>query len=397
MSRKEKKAPVLKFGGGKKKETLGLYLHIPFCIKKCGYCDFYSVGYEKKLCAEYLAAMERQMEYYRAAASTYEVDTVYLGGGTPSLLPARELASLLRAVRKNFRVRKDAEITMEVNPATGGKGYFKKAARCGVNRFSVGLQSALSEELAALGRVHSLSDFERTMEHIARSGVENVGVDLIYGLPGQTLERFERSLDYVTALPVTHLSVYGLTLEEGTPLWERRESLELPDEECERAMYLRAVERLSEAGFCQDEISNFSKEGYGSRHNLKYWNCDEYLGIGAAAASFFGGRRFTFARSIRRYIDGMTGGETRGLLAENIEQPREECMGDYVMLRLRLRAGVPFGEFRRRYRRDFLELFGEKAEKYAGLGLAQLDTAHFALSPEGMYLSNYIIADLLEL
>ena len=397
MSKREKRAPVLKFGAGREKKKLGLYLHIPFCLKKCGYCDFYSVGYEKKRCREYLAAMERQMAYYRDAASTYLVDTVYLGGGTPSLLPERELAELFGAVRKNFCLAPDAEITMEVNPATGGKNYFKKAAKLGVNRFSVGLQSAVPEELAAIGRVHSVTDFERTMAYIARSGVEEVGVDLIYGLPGQTLESFERSLAYVTALPVTHISVYGLTLEEGTPLWERRESLELPDEECEREMYLRAVERLRGAGFLQDEISNFSKEGHGSRHNLKYWNCDEYLGVGAAAASFFGGRRFTFARNIARYIEAMNGGEVRGLLSENILCPRAECMGDYVMLRLRLRAGVPLAEFQRRYRQDFLELFGEKAKKYVGHGLAVLDGAHFALTPEGMYLSNYIIADLLTL
>lgn len=397
MSKREKKASILKFGTGREKEKLGLYLHIPFCLRKCSYCDFYSVGYEKRQCREYLKAMVRQMEYYRAAASTYLVDTVYLGGGTPSLLPEHELSELFREIRKNFHLTPDAEITMEVNPATGGKNYFKKAAKCGVNRFSVGLQSAVPEELSAIGRVHSLEDFERTMEYIARSKVEEVGVDLIYGLPGQTLESFEKSLDYVTALPVTHISVYGLTLEEGTPLWEKRESLVLPDEECERTMYLRAVDRLQEAGFLQDEISNFSKEGHASRHNLKYWNCDEYLGIGAAAASFFGGRRFTFARSLSRYIEAMNGGEVRGLFRENVICPKSECMGDYVMLRLRLRAGIPLVEFQRRYRKDFLELFGEKAEKYVGHGLAVLDGDHFALTPEGMYLSNYIISDLLTL
>lgn len=386
-----------KFHIPKYKRPLGLYIHIPFCAAKCAYCDFYSLPGAEKRIDRYLAALEKQMQSYRGAALTYLVDTVYIGGGTPSLLSPAQWKRLFQMIRSCFTLAPDAEITAEINPASGSRRRLKAMKKCGVNRLSIGLQSIHEKELAALGRLHRYPAFEETLAAARDLGFVNIGADLMYGIPEQTPESFRESLRVVSTLPLTHISVYGLTIEEGTPFAARRGALSLPDEDTERAMYFDAVRLLEAAGFRQDEISNFSRPGFASRHNLKYWNCDEYLGLGPAAASYFEGLRFTCVRDLAAYIAVMEGKSDANLFPEREEAPQSESIGDYVMLRLRLTDGIDLAAFERRFRRSFEEMFGAKLKKYEGTPYLRRTERGYALTPEGFYVSNTILADLLDI
>lgn len=378
----------------KKKSSLGLYIHLPFCQKKCDYCDFYSLENQEKQMKRYLNALAAQMKLYTGAASGYIVDTIYFGGGTPSLLPPALWKKLFKWIHEYFIVSDTAEITVEVNPKTGGKALWKTLKKLKVNRISIGLQSTHDNELSALGRIHTYADFLTCLEEIRAVGFENIGADLMYGIPLQTPESFKESLAAVCSLPLTHLSVYGLTIEEHTPFGKRHD-LPLPDEETERNMYFTAIENLEEHGFKQDEISNFSRPGFHSRHNLKYWNCDEYLGLGVSASSYFASYRFTCVRDLESFMSVMEGKSEKNLFPDRMEIPFRENVGEYVMLRLRLTDGIRFADFQRRFGKDFEQIFGENLRKYRDTPYLVCDARGVHLTPEGFYVSNAILADLL--
>ena len=379
------------------KETLGIYIHIPFCKSKCGYCDFCSHPPAAGEVERYINALLLHMQDFSAAAAGYTVDTVYFGGGTPTLLTAKQLCTLLCGVRDSFAVAKNAEITTEANPGTVDRHALRTLQKGGFNRISFGLQSADDAELRALGRVHTVADFTRAYADARRAGFENISLDLMYGIPHETRESFRRSLEFARDLAPEHLSVYGLKIEEGTPFYDRRGSLPLPDEETEYNMYFDAHRLLCDAGYEHYEISNFARPGFRSRHNLRYWLDAKYLGFGVAAHSYFNNQRYAYTTDIGAYMREMESPtDMASILAECTDIDVFTKETEYVMLRLRLFEGVSLADYRHTFGRDFLAKYGKKLERYIAGGFVRVTAASVALTAKGMYVSNYILSDLLD-
>lgn len=398
------------------RKNLGLYIHIPFCHAKCPYCDFYSQsGADESLMERYTDALLLQMEDYASACDTYNIDTVFIGGGTPTALPVTFMQDIISGIRRNFHLHKNAEFTMEANPATVSSAALQTYRKLGVNRLSLGLQSANEDELSALSRIHSADDFLGSYKLARSAGFENINVDIMYGIPLQTAESFARTLDFVTALDPEHLSLYGLKIEEGTPFFRQKDTLVLPDEDTEADMYLDAIRYLNVKDYRHYEISNFAKPGFECRHNLKYWNCEEYLGLGCAAHSYFGNMRFSTKRDLGLYIDAMEADITNGGLltsdgsalcddAIRKAQPTEEMytlsdnerIGEYIMLRLRLTDGISSSEFEKRFNLNFDALYGRRLNIYINGGFMQYDGDRYSFTPKGMYVSNYILSTILD-
>lgn len=380
------------------KNPLGIYLHIPFCERKCNYCDFYSfTPGDDEFVERYVSAMMLQMEDMAKSCADHVVSTVYFGGGTPTTLPTRQLARLIESVRHNFCVDKNAEITIEANPGTVSFHSLRAIRRLGINRISFGMQSALDSELRTLGRIHTAEQFAESYKNARRAGFENISIDVMYGIPDQTIASLRKTLEFVCDLTPEHVSLYCLKLEEGTPFYINRENLNLPDDDTEYDMYTESVRFLTDNGFRRYEMSNFSAPGKESRHNLKYWNCDEYLGIGAAAHSYFGGRRFSIVRDASSYIDAMEIPEAEiKLYDENRTIGKEESMNEYVMLRMRLDDGINIGEFKRRYGVDFADKFGKYLDEYVPDGFVKKSGGKYAFTTKGMFVSNYILSAVLD-
>ena len=376
--------------GRKGKPTLGLYIHIPFCKAKCAYCDFYSLAHSEEKMDAYTAALLRHLEEVAPRAAGMQVDTVYFGGGTPSYLGAARLCRILQTVLRRYDVARDAEITLEANPASAGDWKeLRRLRRAGFTRLSLGVQSTDDALLRRIGRVHTYEQVQQAVKAARQAKFTNLSLDLIYGLPGQTMEDWQRTLADAVALGPEHLSCYGLKLEEGTPLWQQRQTLTLPDDDAQADMYLYTVAALGEMGYEQYEISNFAKPGKASRHNLKYWNMEEYAGFGPGAHSDFGGVRYGYVRDIDSYIAGklvLSESENDSTLARDYE---------YVMLSLRTAAGIDRQTFEKRYRQRFqpMETLFEQYEK---AGLALPTEGGWRLTPKGFLVSNSIIAALQE-
>ena len=376
--------------GRKGKPALGLYIHIPFCKAKCAYCDFYSLAHSEEKMDAYMAALLRHLEEVAPRAAGMQVDTVYFGGGTPSYLGAARLCRILQTVLRRYDVARDAEITLEANPDSAGDWKeLRKLRRAGFNRLSLGVQSTDDALLRRIGRVHTYEQVQQAVMAARKAKFTNLSLDLIYGLPGQTMEDWQRTLADAVALGPEHLSCYGLKLEEGTPLWQQRQTLTLPDDDAQADMYLYTVAALGEMGYEQYEISNFAKSGKESRHNLKYWRMEEYAGFGPGAHSDFGGVRYGYVRDIDSYIAGrlvLSESETDSTLARDYE---------YVMLSLRTAAGIDRQTFEKRYRQRFqpMETLFEQYEK---AGLACRTENGWRLTPRGFLVSNSIIAALQE-
>lgn len=314
-------------------KPLGLYIHIPFCKRKCLYCDFCSFPQPSdETVARYVETLCQDLRTRAAQCGEYTVDTVFFGGGTPTFLSGKQLEQILLTVFDAYRVDPHAEITAECNPATADAEKLSAMRKTGFNRLSIGMQSAHDGELQNLGRIHTKADFERIYRDARRCGFENISVDVMSGIPGQTRESYFETLAFLVNLAPEHLSAYGLIVEEGTPFakLEAEGRLDLPDEEAARAMYLDGIAYLASRGYRQYEISNFAKRGYESRHNLKYWNGEEYLGFGPAAYSDFGGRRFGNSRDLNAYLCGAP------MLCDDETPDRDERENEYVMLRMRL-------------------------------------------------------------
>ena len=376
-------------------ESLGLYLHIPFCRSKCDYCDFYSLAGQDDRMDDYQRALLRNIDECALLAKKSEVNSIYIGGGTPSWYGQRRLAELLTAVRKRFHVAKGVEVTLEVNPDSVDLKLLRHLHRLGVNWISMGMQSACDEELR---RVHRPHDFQQVADGVGivrQARIHNLNLDLIYGLPGQTEESWRETVERAIALQPEHLSCYGLTVEAGTPLANRvAQGEQLPDDDAQAERYLWTVQRLAQAGYDQYEISNFAKPGFQSRHNLKYWMGQPYLGLGVAAHSDFGGCRYAYIRDLEGYIQGMLeGGE---VLAESERVPARERGGEYLMLRLRTVHGIEEWEYRREYYMNF-DPIETRLFQYEQRGWAARTGRRWHLTPEGFLLSNRLIGELLEL
>ena len=378
----------------KDKLPLGIYVHVPFCRSKCQYCDFYSLTTkDDKLLDSYMDAMCTHIKESGQLAPNHRVDTVYFGGGTPSFFGAEGMATLLTAIRRSFDVANDAEITFEANPDSVSPKLLKRLRAEGFNRVSLGIQCDDDALLQKLGRPHTYAQAVTAVERIRKAGFRNLSLDLMYGLPGQTLESWEKTLRRVLALNPEHMSCYGLKVEENTPLYQYKDVCNLPDDDTQADMYLAAVEILRTKGYRQYEISNFAKKGLVSRHNLKYWTGGEYLGFGPDASSDFGGKRFTMVRDLLGYIDGIKNGTQ--VLSELSEIPQRERAGEFLMTRLRTTAGIRADEYEKRYLLPFAPL-EEAMARFARQGYARkANDGSWSLTPEGFLISNSIITDLL--
>ena len=376
------------------RKPLGLYIHVPFCKQKCIYCDFYSLPHQESRMDDYTAAVCAHLTETAPFAAGHCVDTVYIGGGTPTYLGPDRLGKILKTVHKKYRVAKDAEITLEANPDSAGDWKILRALRrAGVNRVSLGMQSACDAELSAIGRVHTQAQTAAAVEAVRRAGIKNLSLDLIYGLPDQTPERWQENLSAAVALEPEHLSCYGLKVEEGTPLFQRREAYNLPGDDAQADMYLYTVEFLERMGYVQYEISNFARPGMESRHNLKYWHLDEYASFGPGAHSDFGGVRYAYARDLDAYIRGVATGAP--MLSESERIPPLDRDTEYVMLGLRLREGLDPKEFERRFRRRF-NCFVPFLEQCRQNGYACEEEGRWHLTPKGFLVSNQIIGGMLD-
>ncbi|MGM9606907.1 MAG: radical SAM family heme chaperone HemW [Oscillospiraceae bacterium] len=376
-------------------QTLGLYIHIPFCRSKCAYCDFYSLPGQEKRMDDYQRALLAHLAEAAPQAAAYTVDTVYFGGGTPSFYGEKRLTALLKHIRKHYQVGKQAEITLEANPDSVDQKMLKRLRRAGFNRISLGVQSADDGQLASLGRPHTFGQACQAVEQARRAKFENLSLDLIYGLPGQDMSSWKDTVEWVLALEPEHISAYGLKVEEGTPLFRRVEEGEvLPDDDAQADCYLWTVERLEQAGYEQYEISNFAKPDFRSRHNCKYWLTQPYMGFGPGAHSDFGERRYSFIRDLEGYIKGVLEGGT--IVDEDDPIPRKERSGEYLMLRLRTTHGIEEWEYRREFFMNFAPL-EERLLEYERRGLACRRDGRWRLTPQGFLVSNQIIGELLEL
>ncbi len=364
--------------------NIGLYLHIPFCKCKCAYCDFYSFAGGEEIKEQYTTALCRaiQADGVRFCANA---DTLYIGGGTPTMLSAAQLCRIIEAAKAAFG--QPMECTVEANPADDLYPTFVALAAAGVNRVSLGVQSAVPEELAVLGRRHNNAQVVAAVEAARQAGIENLSLDIMLGLPHQTIESLNTTLDFCLKLNPQHVSAYMLKLEEGTPLAQMpRANLCLPNEDATAALYLHTVERLEQAGLIQYEVSNFAKQGYQSQHNLKYWLGQDYVGIGPAAHSCVGGKRFFYPKDIKGFVAG--------------NSPKADTadggLFEYLMLRLRLRQGVAFAEVAGCFGVDLQKQRGPLMAMLAKNGLAEYSATHFCLTAKGFLVSNAIILKITE-
>ena len=378
-----------------RKKSLGIYVHIPFCRSKCEYCDFYSIpgARSKELMTRYLDAVIVHIRESAPCAVGYEVDTVYFGGGTPSFFGATGLSRIFAEIDRRFDVSRDAEVTLEANPDSVTLPMLTQLRRAGFNRISIGVQSDIDEQLKALGRPHNYKQAQQAVSMARRAGFNNVSVDLMFGLPNQTREQWMQTLRNVIDLKADHISCYGLKVEPGTKLYEYRACANLPDDDAQADMYFYAVETLEQFGYHQYEISNFAKDGYICRHNMKYWTGDEYLSFGPCAASDFAGKRFTIAPDIEKYMEGVL--NKGAILSECETVPMRERAGEYLMLRLRTVDGVEEGEYTKSFLLPF-EPLEEVFQKLAKQDLCKNVSGRWRLTPKGFMLSNSIIVLLLE-
>ena len=357
----------------------GIYLHIPFCARKCPYCDFYSVAYRKSLAEDYVQAVIRNLKHYQISDS---VDSIYFGGGTPSLLSVRQISDILETCRKNFRLA-SPEITLEYNPARADFQYLSDLHTAGINRLSIGTQSFSDSQLKLLGRTHSAEQNLQTVRNAQKAGFQNISCDLMLALPYQTEEILSETLRILISLPVQHVSAYLLQMEEQTPFYTNPEILDnLPDDDISADRYLQAVRILEDAGFQQYEVSSFAKSGFESRHNLKYWFCEDYLGIGAGAHSCMGNRRFCIPKDLELFC--------RNPVQEEITVSENACdREESLMLALRTVRGVPESAFSRNAKAKLPLLMKNHY-------IRKNTENRICLTPEGFAVSNAVISMLTE-
>ena len=373
-----------------KVNPLGLYVHIPFCIKKCNYCDFCSFSdIDKKTRAKYISKLIEEIKSYKRREKL-SVDTVFFGGGTPSLLTASEFLSIYESIDDSFDISGLREFTLEANPKTVTGEKIATFKSCGVNRISIGLQSIHDNELKILGRIHSFDDFKEAYNIVLESGISNINVDVMYGIPEQTYDSFKNTLEAVVKMKPTHISAYGLILEEKTKFWNMRDSLDLPDEDAECDMYELACTYLASCGYSHYEISNYALFGMSSQHNLKYWHNEEYIGVGVAAYSCFNGKRYGNSSKLSEYLSE----NSRQYLSEEVISLSDKKY-EYAMLALRLSDGILLSEYEKLFDVSFLFGREEKIIRYINAGYMTHSFGRIALTEKGFYISNTILTDLL--
>ena len=400
---------------GVKMKDLSLYIHIPFCVKKCNYCDFLSASCEEETRQRYVDALCQEIKQQSEMFQDRNVDTVFFGGGTPSILSSGQIGQIMSAVRKGFRILTDAEITLEMNPGTVDKQKLETYKKLGINRLSIGLQSANNEELKVLGRIHTWEEFLQTWEMVREAGFLNVNIDLMSALPGQTPESYEETLRKVLTLKPKHISAYSLIVEEGTPFYEwfgenGKRQRELPDEITDRKMYELTKRMLEERGYYRYEISNYALKGYECKHNIGYWKRKEYLGLGLGAASLISNIRCTNVTDLKKYLiiaekkfidekkeTPLERWKSQEVVTEVTELSLEDQMEEFMFLGLRMMEGVSTAEFENCFGKTLSEVYGEAITKLEKQGLLKYskENRRYVLTAQGIDISNQVFVEFL--
>ena len=375
-------------------DKISLYIHIPFCAQKCLYCDFPSFARKDHLRKAYIEALNKEIISLREKHNNLEISTIFIGGGTPSVLEANELECLLKEVAK-LNMAKDIEYSMECNPGNLTEEKLEVMKKYGVNRISMGLQAKQDNLLKGLGRIHNYKTFKENFLLAKKVGFNNINVDLMFGLPNQRLNEWEETLREIISLEPAHISAYSLIIEEGTAFYNLYENdkLKLPTEEEERKMYHLAKKILEENGFNQYEISNYAKERKECRHNLAYWNMDNWIGVGSAAASYINGKRIKNISSVEEYINSIN--EKGEAVEEIINNSKNDNMEEFMFMGLRKINGIDENEFKKRFSMNINDVYGEILNKYIDEGLLIRESGRIFLSEKGIEISNVIMADFL--
>ena len=374
--------------------SVGIYIHIPFCKQKCKYCDFTSFACKEDIYDEYFKCLKKEISEKSDELDNenIEIDTIYIGGGTPSIVPTEYIEDIINLIYEKYNVSKIAEITIEANPGTIDKDKLEKYIEAGINRLSIGLQSTNDKLLKMLGRIHTYSEFEEVYKTARQVGFKNINVDLMIGLPNQTMKNVQESLEEIIKKSPEHISVYSLIVEENTKMFDLIESgeLELPNENLEREMYWEVKNVLQENGYCHYEISNFAKKGFESKHNSNCWKQHSYLGFGVAAHSYYDGIRYSNITDLKTYIENFQNGESVYNIIFHEKQSKEQMMKEYMLLGLRKISGVKISEFKEKFVDNPIYYFREQLNKLVKQNLLEVSEDSIYLTNKGLDLANVV-------
>jgi len=376
-------------------KNLGLYIHIPFCKQKCNYCDFYSLGCQESKISNYIEALCEHIKREAPLYLEYEIDTIFLGGGTPSLIEPCDFERLAKTIKNSLKITQNAEFSIEANPGTLTKDKLNCYIKNGVNRISIGLQSTSDTELKTLGRIHNLEKFKESYILARECGLNNINIDIMYGLPNQKLSDLAKTLRDVCDFNPEHISAYCLKIEENTPFYKMRDSLILPNDDEEYEMYIYLCDELKKHGYEQYEISNFSKKGSRCVHNLKYWQSKEYIGFGPSAHSYFNSKRYFYENSVENYIKSLACVDN--LPKKHYEEEtslEENGMDEYVMLKMRLSDGVNEQEFKEKFGTEFTKEYPQILN-YLNDEYIVYKNGAYCFTPKGFFVSNHILSEIL--
>lgn len=369
------------------KDKCGIYIHVPFCKGKCPYCAFYSLcSIDENLKRKYIDKIIELIKYY-AGKYNIRADSIYIGGGTPSLLNTKDLVQIITCAKKHFKIDKSAEITIEINPRDTDNLNFNELYITGVNRISIGMQSANQDELKTLGRNHTKYDVEKCVILAKKAGINNISLDLILAIPGQTKQSLNNSINFCKKLNVKHISAYILTIEKNTYFYNNQDKYNFLNEDQQSRLYFYAVDGLQEIGFNQYEISSFSKPNFKSQHNLKYWNLKDYIGIGPSAHSYFNGKRFCYSSNLKEFL------ENQAVVYE--EKSNLNLKEEFAMLRLRLNEGLNFKTYEEKFKEPIPKTWVNNAEQLEKYDLVTVDKKNIRLSTKGFLLSNTVISKII--
>lgn len=376
-------------------KKLGLYVHIPFCERKCNYCDFYSMVKTNELENRYVDALLYEIKSYSDKCRDYEVDSVFIGGGTPSYLKPENIKLIMREINNAFLLSNNCEITIEANPNSIDKDKALQYKSCGINRISLGIQSLDDNILKAIGRLHDSDEAIEAIRAIKDAGISNINADIMFGIPSQNVENIISTLSRIIKEDVKHISFYSLKLEEGTPMFlmEEKGLINILDDDIERKMYYSGREHMEDNGYIQYEISNFSKPNCECRHNIKYWTGGEYIGFGPFAHSCFEDKRYNNISDINLYCENFNYPERYRQLNEVLN--KESKIFEYIMLGLRMNKGISINDFNNKFGTNFLELYKNQIDKLLNNNLIILEKNTVKLSKKGMDISNYVFEEFL--
>ena len=375
---------------------LGLYIHIPFCVTKCKYCDFNSFKIDLNEKIKYLNYLGEEMKLYKEEIKNREIDSVFVGGGTPSILNENEINILFEKIKENFNIKSNAEITMECNPGTLTLNKLKAMKKSGVNRLSIGLQAVQNHHLKYIGRIHTFEEFEKNYHDAKQMGFDNINIDLMYALPNQSREDWMESLEKVVKLNPTHISAYSLILEENTELFKmyERDEFNLLDENTDIEMYEYTIDYLKSHGYNQYEISNYAKDNFECKHNVLYWKCEEYVGIGASASGYFNGIRYNNICELDNYEKMILEGEKPIEWEEKLSIKDE--IEESIFLGLRMNEGIQISDFKEKYNFDFEKEYKNEIEKLSKMEQIEIDNNLMKLTQKGREISNSIFVEFIK-